>query len=396
MIEHMFVEFLEAGVSMAPLVDAMEANVAAFDDEALLDLVAETARLRRVLDGLEARALVEIQSRKASERHLGLRVSTFLARETGVSLGQARTRLTTAEALAQLPLVMGELGDGRIGWERAKVVADATNHRNLGAVIGIQNELLDLSDSTTYSRFRADVAELGRLLDPDGPQPVDDTTNRLFIRPNAGGGIHLRGDLHGHAAQLVTTAIGSIADDLFRQHRKDGEQGGAFTDPRSRPTRSELQANALIDLCRGAATPEVRIVVPADHHTGDLICDPVLRPIVMSQLGEPLDIGRRSRRFTDAIRAAVEARDGGCIFPGCEHPPDHCDTHHIRPWQLGGATSTANAALLCRHHHRTVHRPGWALHTHACGPPTLTGPNGDEPTQRWGRTHPPPGPHGDP
>ena len=33
---------------------------------------------------------------------------------------------------------------------------------------------------------------------------------------------------------------------------------------------------------------------------------------------------------------ALIARDGGCSFPGCTHPPSWCDRHHILDWILGG------------------------------------------------------------
>ena len=35
---------------------------------------------------------------------------------------------------------------------------------------------------------------------------------------------------------------------------------------------------------------------------------------------------------------ALTARDGGCSFPGCTHPPQWCDRHHILDWILGGPT----------------------------------------------------------
>jgi len=36
----------------------------------------------------------------------------------------------------------------------------------------------------------------------------------------------------------------------------------------------------------------------------------------------------------------------------------------------------ANLALLCRHHHRVVHRNGWTMTTHAHGGFTFTTPTG--------------------
>ena len=43
---------------------------------------------------------------------------------------------------------------------------------------------------------------------------------------------------------------------------------------------------------------------------------------------------------------ALIARDAGCSFPGCTHPPQWCDRHHILDWILGGLTDLDNLTLL--------------------------------------------------
>jgi hypothetical protein len=49
-------------------------------------------------------------------------------------------------------------------------------------------------------------------------------------------------------------------------------------------------------------------------------------------------------------------RDGGCRFPGCDRPHSWCDAHHVVHWADGGETAVRNLLLLCRPHHRAVHR----------------------------------------
>jgi len=80
---------------------------------------------------------------------------------------------------------------------------------------------------------------------------------------------------------------------------------------------------------------------------------------VLGGPSQPLDVGRRERLATKAIRAAAILRDGGCSFPGCDRPPGFCETHHIQPWWTGGQTSLVNSALLCGRHHQLVHRQGY-------------------------------------
>nr|MDJ0940862.1 DUF222 domain-containing protein [Woeseiaceae bacterium] len=93
--------------------------------------------------------------------------------------------------------------------------------------------------------------------------------------------------------------------------------------------------------------------------TSDRIaCDCCVSTIEVDASGEPLNIGRRTRSIPPPMRRALQARDGGCRFPGCTSHR-FCDGHHIEHWQNGGETSLDNLVLLCRHHHRLVHEGGF-------------------------------------
>jgi hypothetical protein len=92
-----------------------------------------------------------------------------------------------------------------------------------------------------------------------------------------------------------------------------------------------------------------------------LLCDCAIGRVVMQGESEVLDLGRRQRDVSPAIRRAVVARDRACAWPGCDRPPRWCDVHHILPWERGGPTSVENCALLCRRHHMLVHEGGWSL-----------------------------------
>lgn len=86
-----------------------------------------------------------------------------------------------------------------------------------------------------------------------------------------------------------------------------------------------------------------------------MTCDCNLQRILLSPEGLPMDVGRSERLFTPAMRKALAARDGGCVFPWCDKPPSWSQAHHIKPWSEGGRTSLDNATLLCSNHHHQVH-----------------------------------------
>ena len=76
--------------------------------------------------------------------------------------------------------------------------------------------------------------------------------------------------------------------------------------------------------------------------------------------GKTIDVGRKTRAIPAALRRALDARDGGCRFPGCTNRI-FTDAHHVEHWLDGGETNLANTVLLCRRHHRYLHEHGFSL-----------------------------------
>jgi Domain of unknown function (DUF222)/HNH endonuclease len=96
--------------------------------------------------------------------------------------------------------------------------------------------------------------------------------------------------------------------------------------------------------------------------TRRLLCDAGVVPVLEDATGTPLDVGRKTRTFSPALRRALAARDGGCRFPGCTNRR-FVDGHHIVHWVDGGETSLANTLLLCSVHHKLVHEEGFTVVT---------------------------------
>ena len=180
------------------------------------------------------------------------------------------------------------------------------------------------------------------------------------------------------------------------------------------PTRAELLGQALCGLVRtGVAAgwtgkgpvTELTLVAHAndplatgadlsDETVRTLCCDPVVRTVVLDSLGNPVDLGRTTRLVPKGLRRALEVRDGGCVFPGCDAPSSWCDAHHVAHWSDGGSTSAENLGLLCRHHHGVTHRSGWNMAADPDRPQrfTWTRPDGTVlHSQRRSDPTPPPG-----
>jgi hypothetical protein len=74
---------------------------------------------------------------------------------------------------------------------------------------------------------------------------------------------------------------------------------------------------------------------------------------VFDSAGGPVDVGRKRRFFTDAIRHALAIRTSRCVFAGCDQPLGRLQVDHTVDHQHGGTTAAHNAGLLCGHHNRT-------------------------------------------
>ncbi|GED97594.1 HNH endonuclease signature motif containing protein [Gordonia crocea] len=111
----------------------------------------------------------------------------------------------------------------------------------------------------------------------------------------------------------------------------------------------------------------------------ELCCgDNELAAIVMAD-GVPLSISANQRLATGPVRAALNARDHGCQFPGCGRPTSWAHAYHIKEWAEGGETVLENLCLLCAfHHHTAVHAQGWQVRIGSDGHPWFQAPEGGE------------------
>ncbi len=89
-----------------------------------------------------------------------------------------------------------------------------------------------------------------------------------------------------------------------------------------------------------------------------IACGADLVPVLIDDLGNPLDVGRTHRYHTPRQRTALIERDRHCTWDACTAPASWCDAHHLTPWDAGGHTTVHDGALLCDRHHHHVHATG--------------------------------------
>jgi Domain of unknown function (DUF222) len=152
--------------------------------------------------------------------------------------------------------------------------------------------------------------------------------------------------------------------------------------PPPSPTRAEIEGGervaltvtlnyetlraALIDATPPDGTPRLALLGEntwvRPETARRLACDADLVPAVLGSASEVLDLGRKARIATLALRRAVVLRDRHCAHPGCRRRARRCQVHHIEHWIDGGETCLENCVLLCAYHHTLIHHGGWEIH----------------------------------
>lgn len=122
------------------------------------------------------------------------------------------------------------------------------------------------------------------------------------------------------------------------------------------------------DLAGPQTTPVVHVYTPRQRDEGEPVyipgsgwTDPAATDAFDAWIAsrEPLthDLDAAAQRTrvgyvpSEEMRRAVAARDGTCIFPGCNRAAERCQLDHRIPYQDGGATSVDNLYALCQQHH---------------------------------------------
>jgi hypothetical protein len=391
---------------------------AVLSDSELLAAGESLTTVLRSVSAIRARVVGAIDTRGSADIERGQPTAGWLADSTGEARRSAREAVRLARGCRRLPLVSEAWADGRLSSDHVSELARAVaNPRVSDQIVGLQELLIDRAQQTSFEIWRRELRTLVETLDADGGfRPEEDVPSVLRLLELFDGTVQLRGDLNVADRAVVEAALNAEADHLFRVHAREREES---SDELQIPSRSQLLAEALVSLCRkGSAAapdatvplrPEAIIVIhdtDPDHamvnnspasvplgQLGGLLTDAQWRRIVVDAQGEVLDLGRARRLASRAQRRALEVRDGGCVFPGCDAHVNWCEVHHVTPWEDGGTTDLAGMVLLCRRHHGVTHRKGWVTHM-ADGHLTWITPGGRTlVAQRHGETRgsPPPG-----
>ncbi|WP_156718145.1 HNH endonuclease signature motif containing protein [Nocardioides sp. Leaf307] len=387
------------------------------DDDLLasaLDLVAARSALRAA----EARALVEIDRRDLARRSLGWgSTADWLTHVAGLRVSQGRQAVAHAhELVGDRAATLAALVAGTVSPEQAALVIDAVEELPAETALRTRAEtsLLEKADHLHATDLARAAVRVVDEVDPgraarererqrDRLARASHRRRFLSISDDGAGGVRVRGRGSAEDAAVLRQALLPLTAPAPSVDPQTGER---LSDPRDHGARTW---DALVQVAQHAldtdAVPgshgertRVSVTIPWEQlrdavgatrggETDDgltlsagtvrrMACDATVIPAVLGAESAVLDLGREARVVSASLWRALVARDTHCTFPGCGRPPVMCHAHHVEHWADGGPTALGNLALLCGHHHRTIHDTPWQVRTGSDGRPEFLPPTG--------------------
>lgn len=369
--------------------------------EAAIAVSAEIGRMEAIRVVLVDQLALRPDEAVLSHRGVG----SWLGANTMLQYPAARRIAALGEGLRAFPQIEAQVLSGECSLDHAALIVKfcespprAMPKEALPQCIDVLLAAAHGVEATT-SKIRYVIATLERLFESDEvPIGEDVERNELRISQTLNGRIAIRGDVDSVTGEMLLSALSNLT---MPTPAADGTPDRRSAARRTADGFSELirryldSAKTGID---GGQRPHLNVLVDArdlaehrrcvsasEHessggrpdsldladldvghmpwfgplslsHTRLLGCDCALSVIRIDENGVPLDVSPTRRLVSAAQRTALIVRDRGCAFPGCDCPPSWTDAHHIHHWADGGLTVMHNLVLLCRKHHRLMHR----------------------------------------
>lgn len=358
-------------------------------ERALRELAAARTELEAVW--LKVVAVADDVASHAGARDIG----AWLRAELKIDGGRARADARLADDLDHRWSGLARaLQDGAVSTAHARVIARVLDElpdiATADDVTEAERLMIKLAATLTPTELRKAGRRILELVDPDR---FDEAEARALLRAEeeaekrtslgfadrGDGTVALRGVLPARHALRLKTYLEAFAQPRKARLERSGKKapydrllGQAFCELLERYDADRLPHH-------GGDATTVFVTITLDDLTrrlgsghlgfeGDAIsagearrlaCQARVIPVVLGTDSEILDVGRSSRLHTPVQRKVIRLRDRCCRAEGCDIPAAWCDVHHLKPWSQGGRTSVDDGVLLCGHHHRLAHHPGY-------------------------------------
>lgn len=309
---------------------------------------------------------------------------------------------TRAAALVAMARRRGELPACEALFEAGSLTEDAMKVLTAKAPAERDQELADLAPMLLHTQLNTMLAHLPE----QHPKPRPERERKVAFGFDPDGWWGLRASLPPDEGALIQKAIEAARSEVFHEREADadpavrgpvswadglvrlGEVGLDALDPASArgETRGE-RAQVILHLDgRSDGDGQARLHLGPqlpDSLRRYLCCDAKVRAAIEDHNGALLGISPLQPTVNPRLRALIEARDGGCRYPGCSQRR-WIQVHHLVHREDGGLTIAVNLLCLCPYHHRLHHRGAFTIE----GDPSTT--DGLRFIDHWGHDIGPP------
>ncbi|MGM0618736.1 MAG: DUF222 domain-containing protein [Actinomycetota bacterium] len=340
-------------------------------------LSAERARITAELERRRVSASGEPAGRAAARRELRRQ----LAERTNSTPGATKRDADAGRFADRHPTTGASFADGALSADHVRVIGDTLAMLPPDRHDAVETELLAVAHRTNPTLFGKHAREVLAREAPSGSDRVargQHRQRRVRSYDTSDGGLAFSGLLYGDMAETARAAL-----DAFR--RPDTPDEHRSPEQRSADAFEQLCASALRvgdAPTRHGVRPHVIITVTADQLVlGDrgvaqfgsgqpatirqlrtLLADCSWGRVVLGPDSTPIEASKAVRTVPAGLWRVLVARDEGCTWRGCDAPPAWCDVAHgTVAFTDGGRLSPANAALLCRRHHRRFDLGSWQI-----------------------------------
>ena len=383
-----------------------------------LDLAGLKASLRACraarseLDALELRLIAEFDERAGCVSDGMVNTRAWLGHHTGVARQIAGSRVRLARKLRELSHMAEALGAGEVTEGHARLLASCLKPKLRSQLQRDEEMLVTLAKELEADDFALVTARWLYLNDLDGSDPGEARPSELHVSSMMSGRTRLDGELDLDDSVDFLAELDALYDEQWHQ-----DQTADDGDPRRTRTASERYAAALAEMARRSSAagdrdddpPDeaearqtrrprmpkfvVRVDLPALEGdprgvaeledgtpvpiatVAEWVCESSVARVVFAGESRPIDLGTETYLPSPAQRRALLVRDKGCIVPGCRRKARWCHAHHVIPFP-NGPTNLRNLVLLCKRHHKDVHRRRIVIERDGTGRHYVTRPDG--------------------
>jgi Domain of unknown function (DUF222)/HNH endonuclease len=303
--------------------------------------------------------------------------------------------VSVGKNLQRMPESVQAVSGGEIGFAHLKAMA------RTAAALGTKFDeapLLEKARESSPGKFYYLCQHYRHAADRKGfeAEQKEQVENRmLWISTSDDGTVQLTGYFDPEGGATLRTAFEPLArrsgahDDRSREKRladaavevaAHAMEMGLI--PQQGSQRTHLQVTTSLETLLalpGAPAADLEFAsLPISSKTVErLACDGSVTRILLGSDSMVIDVGRAKRTISGPARKALNVRDRGCTWPGCERPASWTSGHHIQHWLHGGSNAPPNLTLLCYRHHWMVHEGNWQIVRGDDGrmltiPPTVT------------------------